>query len=61
MCSSEKEDVSFLASALDNYRIMSHPCPPASATKDFLTSQCKIDPATAARGVEHAAKADLEK
>jgi len=41
MCSSERADVSFLASACDEYRVVSHGCPTCEEAKEVLTEQLR--------------------
>ena len=43
MCSSEKEDGSFLAAAWDEYRIVSHRCPSLEETAEFLKEKLQCD------------------
>ena len=61
MCSSEREDGSFLASAWDEYRIVSHRCPPREDAKEFLTQQLMVDSFRINSKYVNAASADKER
>ena len=61
MCSSEREDGSFLASAWDEYRILSHRCPSHEEAAEFLTTQLIFNPATDHSRYVYAASADKER
>ena len=61
ICSSEREDTSYLASALDNYRIVSPPSPLAYIIQEFLRGQFTPDRSRQTSSVfQLAADADIE-
>ena len=61
MCSSEREDGSFLASAWDEYRIVSHRCPSTEEASKFLKKQLVCDPRFSQSDYVHAGCADAER
>ena len=61
MCSSEREGGSFLASAWNEYRIVSHRCPSRQQIAEFLKEQLFWDPRLNQSHYVHAASADIER
>ena len=61
MCSSEREDGSFLASAWDEFRIVPHRCPSTEEASKFLKEQLMCDPRFNQSDYVHAGCADEER